>query len=60
MTIKKRVTDLEKAVRPSPVPGNERVQVLKSGEAVEQRAEAVREKYGTTRGVVFARIKGRD
>ena len=62
MTIRNRMNGLEKAVhvRPTKVPRNERVQVLKSGETVEQRATVVIEKYGTTRGVIFARIKGRD
>ena len=62
MTIRKRVSNLENAVhvRPSLVPRKERIQVLLSGETVEQRASAVTERYGTTKGVIFARIKGRD
>ena len=63
MTIKKRVSGLEKAVNlpgPSALPITERIQVLKSGETVEQRKAAVIGKYGTARGVIFAKIKGRD
>jgi hypothetical protein len=63
MTIKKRVSGLEKTVNlpiPSAPPIAERIQVLKSGETVEQRRAAVMEKYGTARGVIFAKIKGRD
>ena len=62
MTIEKRVSGLEKAVDlpgPSALPRTEKIQVLKSGETAEQRRAAVIGKYGTARGVIFAKIKGR-
>jgi hypothetical protein len=63
MTIRKRVSGLEKAVDlpgPSALPRTEKIQVLKPGETVEQRKAAVIGKYGSARGIIFARIKGRD
>ena len=62
MTIKKRVSGLEKAldIGPSTLPREEKVQVLRPGETMEERRAAVIEKYGSARGVIFAKIKGRD
>jgi hypothetical protein len=62
MSIKKRVEDLEKAldIHPSTIPKAEKIQVLRRGESMEERREAVIARYGSARGVTFARIKGRD
>jgi hypothetical protein len=60
MTMKKRVTHLEKTTcTRSPIPRAERVQVLDKGETFEEREAKVIEKYGTSKGVMFVRIKGR-
>lgn len=60
MGIKKRMNDLEKVVRGTVMPVEERVQVLRPGESMEKRRAAVIRKYGSAKDVLFIRIKGRD
>ncbi len=62
MSVKKRMGDLEKVVRAgrAALPDAERVQVLEPGESVAQRKAALIGKYGSGKGVLFVRIKGRD
>ncbi len=62
MSIKKRMGDLERVVRTGPVtlPDSEKIQVLRAGESVAQRKALLIEKYGSGRGILFVRIKGRD
>lgn len=42
------------------MPKAEKIQVLRKGESMEERKEAVIARYGSAGGVTFARIKGRD
>lgn len=62
MNVRKRMNDLEKAARidHGTVPDAERFQVLRPGESVEERKAELMEKFGTGKGVVFVRIKGKE
>ena len=62
MNIKKRMSDLEGKVGTGHacVPHKELIQVLRGGEAPEERRAALMEKYGTFHGALIIRIKGRD
>jgi hypothetical protein len=62
VSVKKRMSDLEKAalIDHGSVPDAERFQVLRPGESMEERKNALVEKYGSTKGIIFVRMKGRD
>jgi hypothetical protein len=59
MSVRKRMTDLERAVK-TDLPESGRIQVLAPGESMEQRKAALAEKYTSTKGVIFIRIKGKN